>query len=284
MREVEVHVLAAGSCKHPQAATLRGGRWSPVAFPALPALLIHPLEGPILFDTGYAPAFDRATHPFPERMYRWLTPMRLDAGRDAASQCRARGFEPGDVRHVVLSHFHADHIAGLHDFPQARIHCARGGFVHATTRGRWRSVCSGVLKGLLPHDIAARAKFFEEAPARELCADARPFTQGADLLGDGSLLAVELPGHCPGHWGLLVADARCGLHFLVGDAAWSLGAIRSNTPPPWLTAAFLGRARLYRETLDALHTLHKRNPDLVITPYHCQERAAALRPEESGPA
>lgn len=278
MREVVVHVLATGACSHPQAMTLRGGTWGPREFPALPTLLLHPVEGPILFDTGYAGRFLAATRPFPERFYGLLTPMQLGPGQDAASQCRVLGIEPAAVRHVVLSHFHADHVAGLHDFPSARIHCARAGLAQATRGGRWRSVCGGVLRGLLPPDIAARAQFFEDAACVSLPSDAKPFTEGVDLLGDGALLAVELPGHCPGHWGLMVADSRRGLHFLVADAAWSSAAIRGNMPPPALTTAFLGSTNPYRKTLAALHALQVRNPDLVLTPYHCAERAACLRP------
>ena len=255
--------------------TRRTASWRAADFPALPALLIHPVEGPILFDTGYAPAFSAATDPFPERFYRWLTPMQLPAGHDAAARCRALGFDPHDVRHVVVSHFHADHVAGLHAFSAARIHCARSGLSAAMRGGRWRSVCGGVLRGLLPADIASRARFFEEAAAVDLPRALLPFTRAADVLGDGSLLAVELPGHCPGHWGLLVADAHKGLHFLVADAAWSSEAIRRNLSPPRLTTAFLGTTDATRRTLASLHALAARNPDVLLTPYHCSERAAA---------
>lgn len=277
MREVAVHVLAAGWCRHPEAMTLRGGSWRSREYPALPTLLMHPIEGPVLFDTGYAPAFMEATQTVPERFYRWLTPMHLPAGQDAASRCRERGVLPEDVRHVVLSHFHADHVAGLKAFGNAAVHCARAGFVGAFRGGRFRSVCNGVLRGLLPVDLPERAQFFEDRPRVALPRDLHPFKEGADILGDGSLLAVELPGHCPGHWGLLVADRTCGLHFLVADAAWSLDAIVRNVPPPAFTTAFLGTTGSARHTLAALHALRTVNPDVLITPYHCQQRAAAVR-------
>jgi glyoxylase-like metal-dependent hydrolase (beta-lactamase superfamily II) len=284
MREVGLHLLAAGHCLHPEAMTLRGGSLRPRAFPALPALILHPVEGPILFDTGYAPAFEAATEPFPERLYRWLTPMQLTVGQDAASLLRSRGIAAHDVRHVVLSHFHADHVAGLRDFPRAAVHCARGGLQAATSSGRWRAVCGGMLRGLLPADLPARARCFEDAARISLPPDLHPFRDAADLLGDGSLLAVELPGHCPGHWGLLVNDVAFGLHFLVADAAWSLQAVRQNRPPPWITTAFLGESAPARATLAALHALQRRNPEIRITPYHCQERAreaVAAAPTES---
>lgn len=274
MRDVRSIPLNTGQCRHPQRMTIRDGSWRPVDFPAVAMLIVHPDEGPILFDTGYDPAFFSATQPFPERLYRWATPVDFTPGRDAASQCAALGYDPADVRHLVLSHFHADHIAGTHRFPNARIHCARAGLDDAGRGGRFASTRRGVLRALIPADFASRARFFEDAPATALPPDLAPFDRGADLLGDGSLLAVELPGHCPGHWGLVMRDARWGYHFLVADAAWSTDAIRRNMPPPALTTALLGNTGRMRGTLDALHRLWRRNPDVRLTPCHCPERAA----------
>lgn len=276
MRELSVRGFRVGHCRHPQAMTMRGGSYRPVVFPALAMLLTHPVEGPILFDTGYDPAFFAATRPFPERLYRWLTPVTLGPGEDLASQLGAAGIDPGDVRHLILSHFHADHMAGTRRFPNATIHCARAGYDTACGGSRVGTLARGVLRALIPTDFAGRAQFFEDAPAVALPSDLLPFDTGADLLGDGSLLAVELPGHCPGHWGLLVRERAAGLHFLVADAAWSSEAIRRDMPPPAITGSFLGDARLGRRTLSLLHALRERNPDITLTPSHCAERAAAL--------
>lgn len=276
MRELASIPLLTGHCRHPEMMTLRGGTILPRSYPAVAMLLIHPVEGAILFDTGYDPAFLTATEPFPERLYRWTTPVSLDPARSAAAQCTALGHPPEEVRHLVLSHFHADHIAGTHAFRNARIHCARAGLEEAHKGGRIAATRRGVLRSLIPADFAARASFFEDRPSAPLPADCAPFDRGADLIGDGSLLAVELPGHCPGHWGLVLNDARWGLHFLVADAAWSLDAIRRNVPPPALTTGLLGHTRRTRETLHRLHLLHRRNPDLRLTPCHCSERAAEI--------
>lgn len=274
MREVTINLIRAGHCVHPQRATIRDGSWRPTIFPALSILLVHPVEGPILFDTGYDPAFFTATHSFPERLYRWLTPATLPPGADVASQLRRFGFAAADVGHLVLSHFHADHIAGAHAFPHAVIHCARAGLDAACSSGRIKALLGGVLPALIPADIATRARFFEDAPRVALPGALHPFADGADILGDGSLLAVELPGHCPGHWGMVTADDRHGEHFLVADAAWSSDAIRRNTPPPRLTSRLLGHAAKVEQTLARLHALWRRNPAIRLTPAHCPERAA----------
>lgn len=277
MREITTIPLVTGQCYHPQVMTIRDGSLRPVAFAAVAMLLVHPVEGAILFDTGYDPAFMAATRPFPERAYRWVTPVDLPPGQDAASQCRARGYVPQDIRHLILSHFHADHIAGTHAFPNAAIHCAQAGLVDARRGGRISRTRRGILTSLIPPDFATRARFFEDAPSAALPAHLAPFDRGADILGDGSLLAVELPGHCPGHWGLVLNDAQWGLHCLVADAAWSLDAIRRNVPPLALASGFLGNTRKTRETLTALHGIATRHPSIRLTPCHCPERAAEAR-------
>jgi len=271
MKRCRVHILRAGECSHPAVMTRRDAGLAPAVFPALAALIVHPDEGPILFDTGYDPAFFAATDPFPERFYRWATPVRLGPGEAVADQLPRFGYAPEDIRAVVVSHFHGDHIAGLTRFPNARIVCARAGLEQVRRKGRIARVRNGVLAALAPADIDVRAAFFEDRPQVPLGPDMAPFETGADLLGDGSLLAVHLPGHCPGHWGLLVRQTDDRVRFLIADAAWSSSAVRDDVPPPRLTTALLGETEPYRETLHALHRLRARNADLIVTPSHCGE-------------
>ena len=64
----------------------RGAGFCPAEFPALVGLILHPTEGAILFDTGYDPAFFTATHAMPERLYRWVTPVKLKHGEAVSAQ------------------------------------------------------------------------------------------------------------------------------------------------------------------------------------------------------
>ena len=273
MKRCRVHILRAGSYSHPEGMTRRGRGLGPAAFPALAALIRHPDEGVILFDTGYDPAFFEATRRLPEALYRWTTPVDFQPEDALAEQLPRLGVRPEEVQAVVVSHFHGDHVAGLKRFPNARIFCARAGLAEVRRPGRFARVRRGVLADLVPADIEARAAFFEDRPRVSLSPDLAPFQTGADLFGDGSLLAVHLPGHCPGHWGLVVRQADDRLRFLIADAAWSSGAVRDDAPPPRLTTALLGETGPWRGTLNALHRLWRRNSEVLITPSHCAEVA-----------
>ena len=253
---------------------MRGEPMRAIEFPALSGLIEHPTEGPVLFDTGYSQAFLTATRLFPERLFRWTTPMVLPEGRDAASPLRRRGLEAADVRHIVVSHFHADHVAGLCDFPNAAIPCARCGFQDISTRARVSALRKGLLRSLLPPDLPDRAVYFEDQRHVIAPPDADLFEDVVDLFGDGRMFMLPLPGHWIGQWGLMIHDEARGPMFFVADAAYSSKAIRENRPPPYLTNAMPGDPQMIVATLDRLHRLSTRNPGLLFVPSHCRERAA----------
>ncbi|MGC5796039.1 MBL fold metallo-hydrolase [Sphingomonas sp. NFX23] len=273
LKQVGLRLVDTGSCRHPEFMTIRGGALKPAVFPSLVGVIRHPDEGLVLFDTGYDPAFLKATEHLPERLYRLLTPPTI--ATPVADVLIDAGIDPDSIAHIVLSHFHGDHSSGLKRFPNAIVHCAKAGLQRVWGRGRVAALRAGTPVGVLPDDLPARSAFFEDMPLVSLPRDLLPFDLGADVLGDGALLAVPLPGHCPGHWGLVLREAG-GLRFLVADAAWSSRAIRENRPPPTLTATLLGDANEVRSTLGRLHALTTRNPEIVLTPSHCAESAARL--------
>lgn len=266
-------VLKVGACRHPEFMARRGGHLCPVEFPALVGLIRHSEMGWLLFDTGYHQRFFVATEPFPERLYRLATPVQYGEDDSLVGQLAAMNIAPEDIAAVFVSHFHGDHVAGLAEFTKARILCGRAGFEQLLQGSRFSRVRKGLLSALVPDDAGARADFLEDRPLVDLPPVIAPFGQGVDLAGDGSLFAVPLPGHCPGHWGLLVRADRDVL--FIGDAAWSIGAVVDNMPPPAFTTGLLGDTAVYRGTLDKLHRLQAAGT-VEIIPSHCQVTAARL--------
>ncbi len=270
MRRSSIDIISCGACRHPEVMTRRGGGFCPVDFPSMVGVIRHPEIGVILFDTGYDPQFFEATTPFPERFYRWTTPVRLYGEDTAAAQLARMGIAAEDVAAVVLSHFHADHAAGLHQFKNAAIFCAKAGLQSCAQKSRIKMTMNGILPALIPADILTRCVFFEDCATAALPARFAPFDRAADILGDGTLLMVELPGHCPGHWGMIARHENDQFIFFVADAAWSITAIEHNAPPPKITTALLGSTQKTRKTLSDLHTIARRkHEDIFFLPSHC---------------
>ncbi len=269
--QVTLHWLRVGHCRQLEALARRGGAWRIVDFPSYAGLVRHPDAGWLLFDTGYSERNLSATRPFPERLYRWATPLRIPEREHLVRQLPDLDVEADAIGTVVVSHFHGDHVGALRDLPAARIVAGGAGFAQISTTGRWRGGRHGLLPALLPEDAGARFSAVEDLPA----VGVGPFV-GRDLLGDRSVVAVELPGHLPGHLGLLVTTAH-GQLLLVGDAAWSSRAIREDTPPARVVARGLHDPAALVSTLHQLHVLAAAHPDVRMLPSHCEEAAEGWR-------
>lgn len=275
---VRLHLLKVGSCRHIERVAMRGAPLRAIAFPALAALIIHPSRGPILFDTGYARHFHEATEAFPERIYRWLTPVVQPAHQQLARQLARFGAAPADVRLCIVSHYHGDHVAGLRDLPNASILVMRQAHEDLRKRGRIGALIHGLLPRMLPGDLDTRVRFAEACPAAPLPAPWDALGSGYDLLGDASLLGVELPGHAAGHMGLLLRDADDRTVLLAADAGWSIHGIREWRMPSSIVRPIIDDWGAYKSTLGRLHRLCVLNPELVILPSHCGLSLAAYQP------
>lgn len=248
---VELTLLAAGYCVHPEFVTIRGGSLRPAAYPAGLALIRHPARGWILFDTGYSARFGALTRKLPYSLYRRLTPMRLSEGDTAVRQLAALGIPAREVGLVVVSHFHADHIGGARDFPEATFLYPEAAYAPLRRLGPVRATRAGFIAGLLPDGFAETALPIERTAAWMPLGGA-PLAGGWDLLGDGSLVAVSLPGHAAGQIGLLLTAA--GISGPRGQAAPAAGgAPVPRQAPHGSSLRELGHGAESRAGADAPH-------------------------------
>lgn len=264
--KVQCHILDTGYCVGWEHHVMRGGARRAVNFHSLVALLCHPQHGWLLWDTGYAPRMLDVTRHLPFSLYRLATPLHLDARLSVVEQLKRWKLQPGDIGHVIISHFHADHIAGLRDFPDAGLIASQAAYDDVATRRGLRALGRAFIPDLLPPDFSKRAMLLPEFMRSALPA------LGAthDLFQDGSLVLVSLPGHARGQIGLL-AHTEHGRVLFAADGCWMRRAVYERRPPSRLTHLFVDDARAQRATIDHLHDFLQANLDVVLVPSHCPE-------------
>jgi glyoxylase-like metal-dependent hydrolase (beta-lactamase superfamily II) len=96
-------------------------------------LAIESDDGLILVDTGIG-ELDIADRGRLGRDFIFMTGARLDPAETMRAQLAKLGFQPGDVRHVVLTHLDLDHAGGIADFPNAKIHVGEVELARALAR------------------------------------------------------------------------------------------------------------------------------------------------------
>ena len=263
-RVTQCHILDTGYCLAHESTMIQGGARKQVACHALVALLHHPRQGWMLWDTGYAPHMLTATTHLPYRLYRWATPLRLDPTLAVAAQLPRFGLQPEDIGTILISHFHADHIAGLRDFPAARFIATATAYANISTRRGFAALRRGHIPALLPDDFAERCTLLPPFTGPTIAA----LGPSHDLFGDGALRLVHLPGHARGQMGLLAHTVR-GDYFFLADGAWLTRSITENRPPSRLTDLIVDDPAAVRATVANLHTFAQSAPQWRLVPTHC---------------
>lgn len=121
------------------------------------------------------------------------------AGRMLAAMELA-GLKPADITHVLISHFHGDHIAGLRrkdgtaTYPNAEVLVPEAEWAYWMDDGKMAQAPEG-LKG---NFSAVRRVFAPMAPS------VRRFAWGKEVLP--GITAVEAAGHTPGHTAFAVTS------------------------------------------------------------------------------
>jgi N-acyl homoserine lactone hydrolase len=125
------------------------------------------------------------------------------------------GVRSDQVGIVGISHYHFDHTGQAATFPHARLLIGRG---DVELLRRTPSVDEDSARGLAPW-LTGGSRL-------------EPLDSDLDVFGDGSVVMLDLPGHTPGHYGLLVRLAS-GPVLLSGDTWHFAEQVQRHGVPPF---------------------------------------------------
>lgn len=258
-----VHVLHTGTVNVDRALAFRERTWHPAPYtgwlrprsarielPVSAYLIEHP-DGPTLVDTGWHAEMRTDQRAHLGRLASSMYSGRLPDGKAVHEQLAGLGFDPGDLRFVVLSHLHSDHVSGLEHVADAeRILVSRPEWEARRSFGYVPSMWDGI-------DVDAFD--LEDVPFG-------PHHRGLDLYGDGSVLLVFTPGHSRGHVSVLARTAS-GWVLLAGDVgyasrSWEEGVLPGVTTSDAEMDASLSWVDSVAAREDCLVALATHDPDV----------------------
>ena len=183
----------------------------------------------MLFDTGQ----DRASVTDPDYfpggvtgfLYHRLARFQIAPQETLVAKLAALGHGAPDVRLAILSHLHQDHIGGIRYLPKAE-------FIVADAEWRAMEQPRSELNGYLRRHIdlpGVRYRRIGFTPTDDPAL--APFTSAHDVMGDGSLVLLPVPGHTPGSMALLVRRPDMAPLLMVGDLTYEAELLEAGRIP-----------------------------------------------------
>ncbi len=242
-----------GRMRAPHAFVYAGGSWTKQSVLDMAAFVVeHPTQGLVLFDTG----LNSRARTDADLYLGWLAAQVTsidEEGAELPDLMLEAGLEPADVRMIVLSHMHYDHTGTLEAFPNAT--------VVVSERER---LAAG--QGFINRSAVVEGDYDGITQWRELdYTGGRPFATFVshhDLLGDGSVVAVDLRGHTAGSQGLVVRAPGAPI-LLAGDAVWVEESWRYPAKP-----SFAHDMALWWEQVWRIKKFSQLEPSLIVVPGH----------------
>ncbi|MEH6404941.1 MAG: N-acyl homoserine lactonase family protein [Sneathiella sp.] len=145
-------------------------------------------------------------------------PFHLSVNTLLISQLAKLNLTPEDIDYVGLSHGHFDHTGNVNLFRDAQLIIQKAEYDFYATPDLARAY----------HMEPKLIDYFLTGKGRE---NVRKLEGDADIFGDGSVTALSLPGHTPGHMALKVILPETGPVFLSGDQ-WHFTGNRTKNGVP----------------------------------------------------
>lgn len=180
-----------------------------IRIPVFSVLIDHP-DGKIIYDLGCHP--DAMKGHWPNSIQK-LYPYFYNENQDFQKQLALTDTKPEDIKTVVLSHMHMDHIGNMHLFKHADVYVHRKDFEQALV---------SVHLSMDQEKHGAYAKGDLEVPVKQyhLIENDFELTKGIDI--------ITLPGHTPGILGLVIKLGKDGVLIFPQDAIYTA---RNYNPP-----------------------------------------------------
>ncbi|MGB0524254.1 MAG: N-acyl homoserine lactonase family protein [Flammeovirgaceae bacterium] len=215
----------------------------------------HP-EGIILVDTGENAQEKNAAYFSCDPTTGWVNNkiLRFNTLRadEIDQQLLKLGIQTGDIRWVVLTHLHLDHVDGLHHFPKSEIIISKKEYQHPY----------GAIPCLLPKWLSPNLIQYHQAfPHFE---QAYPLTTAQDIW------LVPTAGHTYGHQSVLLQSEKVDLLF-AGDVAFNQQQLQKQ-----VVAGICADKKSAKSTYNRIKAYAKSRP-LVCLPAHDPNSGARLQ-------
>jgi glyoxylase-like metal-dependent hydrolase (beta-lactamase superfamily II) len=212
----------------------------------------HP-EGMIVVDTGETSRINEPDYtdcdPITHWVYRNNLRFAVTPADEIAAQMVSLGLDPADVRTVVQTHLHSDHVGGISAFPNAMFYVPREDYPMAM----------GTLSCHYPTGFAPSFADFKSIALAGMGRAHR-------LTREGDVMIIPTPGHSMGHQSVLMTDGEMQYVF-AGDTSFDEQQLKQD-----VVGGIVADVAQTRQTLQNLRTLAEAAPTIYLPTHDSESR------------
>lgn len=176
-------------------------------FPTGVFLIKHPKEGYVLFDTGYST--DIYNLGWKGKLYNLFNPTYVKEEDQINIQLEKEGIKCSEIKYLILSHLHPDHIGCVKYFENSKIIISSEAF-NTYEKNKIRYL---IFERLLPEWFKNKLTIIDD---KRLKQSKNKYFSYYDLFGDKSMLLTKVNGHAKGQICCLIENKL----FLGADSSW----------------------------------------------------------------
>lgn len=248
----KIDYFSCGYCVNKIENIFSGVKKKKLVFEAGVFLIKHKKYGYILYDTGYNTKLLK--NNFKYFLYRFLNPVTLNEKSMINFQLEKAGINLNEIKFIILSHLHPDHIGGLEFFPNAKIIITK----NCLEEYNRNSIFSLIFKEFFPRNFKDNLEIIE---AKEIKTSFK-YLKTYDLFSDGSILLGELNGHSEGQCCAYIQEKKL---FIAADTIWRMEFAEMINKMKFLPRLIQRNFNEYKKSIDILRKIEENSIDVVVS-------------------
>lgn len=250
--KIEIKLYQCGFCKNNLAHVFRHHGKEVRMFPALAVLIKHPTIGNILYDTGYSDLIYK--NHLVSFLYNTLNRSYVRNSDTVVAKLQEDGVKPESIQKVILSHAHPDHIGGLRLLYNYELISTQK-VIDTLKNG---NVFQLVFRNMKPNaDVSCHSvkRYTGDTFLKNY------FEEVYDVLGDGTILGVELNGHAQGQLGIYLTEQQI---LFAADACWGTDLLCKVTNMRLVARMIQNNYTEYVDTVRRIERLIEEHPEVKV--------------------
>lgn len=248
----KVDYFGCGYCTNDLKKVFKDFEKTIVDFYAGVFLIKHRKMGYILYDTGYSMEILKNNPKY--FLYRFANPITLKREDMIDYQLKEKGIDRKEIKYIIISHLHPDHIGGLKFFPNSNL---------ILTETCYNNLKSGkdnllIFNELFPDDFENRLILIKNYKENKLF----PYKESFDLFSDSSMLMIEVDGHAKGQGCLFLPEKNL---LIAADVCWGTEYLPLTDKMKWLARKIQNNFEDYKQGSNLLKKVIKNDISVIVS-------------------